>query len=51
MAFLAPIELHHFLSVDGVQSIRIDHHTEQSRVSLNRGKIFFKYHSMKNVDS
>ena len=34
MALLAPVQLNHFLSVDGVESVRVHHHTEQPRIRL-----------------
>ena len=35
VTLLPTIQLHHFLGVDGVQSVRVDHHTEQARVGLD----------------
>ncbi len=34
MALLATIQLHYFLCVDGIESVGVDHHTEQARVGL-----------------
>jgi len=34
VTLLATIQLNHLLRVDGIESVRVDHHTEQPRVSL-----------------
>ena len=37
MTFLPTVQLNHFLSVDGIEAVWVDHHTEQPRVGLVEG--------------
>ena len=38
VALLATIQLNDLLGVDGVEAVRVNHHTEQARVGLEWGK-------------
>ncbi len=38
MAFLAPININDLLSVDGIESVRVDNNTEQPRVGLQNNR-------------
>lgn len=38
MSLLALVHVHYLISVDGEVLVRVDHHTEETRVCLSEGK-------------